>query len=168
MKCIAEGFRDLVQAIDRLAQVAVACLVGFMVVLVFAQVIFRYVVVRPIFWGDELSRYLFVWISFVGAGVAMGGRLHYGFDYLVGKFPPGMRRAVGISMTLLAGAFLVLCVILGIGVVQIVAAQRSPSLQVSMAWVYAALPVGSALLILHLIDQAVTPPEENIRVSGPE
>lgn len=168
MKGISEGFRGLVQAIDRLAQAAVACLLGLMVAVVFAQVIFRYVLIRPIFWADELSRYLFVWISFVGAGLAMGGRLHYGFDYLVGKFPPGMQRAVGVLMTLLAGAFLVLCLVLGIAVVRIVAAQRSPSLQVSMGWVYSALPVGSALLILHLIDQAVTHPEGDKGVSGPE
>jgi len=71
-------------------------------------------------------------------------------------------------MMLLGGGFLVLCLVLGVAVVQIVAAQRSPSLQVSMGWVYAALPVGSALLLLHLIDQAMTHPAGEQRVSGPE
>jgi len=129
MSRFAERFRGLVQAIDRLAQAAVACLVGLIVAVVFAQVIFRYGLVRPIYWADELARYLFVWIAFVGAGVAMGQQLHYGFDYLTGKCPPRVRRAIALFMALLVAVFLALCLVLGIVSLQIVAAQKSPSLQ---------------------------------------
>ena len=168
MKTVTCGFSKLVQAIDRLCQAAVACLVGIMVVVVFVQVIFRYAVVRPIFWADEFSRYLFVWISFVGAGVAMGSRLHYGFDYVTEKCPPPVRRAIGFLMTLLAVGFFLLCLIAGLEGVRVVSAQRTPSLQISMGWVYAALPVGSVLMLLHLVEQALVRPEQNVPVQGLE
>ncbi len=160
MKTVTCGFSKLVQAIDRLCRAAVACFVGLMLAIVFAQVVFRYALIRPIFWADELSRYLFVWIALLGAGVAMGQRLHYGFDYLTDKCPPGVQRAIAGLMALLAAGFLVLCLVLGIVGVQVVGVQRSPSLQISMGWVYSALPVGSSLVLLHLIDQALRGPEQ--------
>jgi TRAP-type C4-dicarboxylate transport system permease small subunit len=168
MARFAERFGGLVQATDRLAQAAVACLIGFMVAIVFAQVIFRYVLVQPIYWGDELARYLFVWISFLGAGVAMGQQLHYGFDYVTDKSPPRVRRAIALVMAMLAAAFLLLCFVLGIVGLQVVAAQRSPSLQISMGWVYAALPAGGVLLLLHLIEQTVNPRHREAQPPHPE
>jgi TRAP-type C4-dicarboxylate transport system permease small subunit len=164
----AERVRRLVRAIDRMARIAVGCLIGVMVVAVFAQVVFRYAVVRPIFWADELSRYLFVWIAFLGAGVAMGQRAHYGFDYFTGKCRPAVRRAIGLVVTLVGGGFLAVCLVLGITGTGINLTQRSPSLQISMAWVYAALPTGAALLLLHLLDQALNPSEAGPSVAGPE
>jgi len=159
---------SLVRAIDRLSQAVVACLVGMMVTLVFAQVIFRYALVSPIFWADELSRYLFVWIAFVGASVAMGGRIHYGFDYVMEKCPFSIRRAVGLLMTLLAVGFFLLCLIAGFEAVWVVSVQKSPSLQISMGWVYAALPVGSVLMLLHLVEQAFVQPGQGGPAQGVE
>ena len=168
MPRVVYALRWIVQVADRTAQAAVACLVGAMVVLVFAQVVFRYGVVRPIFWADELSRYLFVWITFLGAGVAMGRRAHYGFDYLTGKCRPVLRQAIAIAMATFGGGFLAVCLVLGLTGVEIVTTQRSPSLGISMAWVYAALPSGAILLLLHLLDQTLTPPDSGPVQAGPE
>jgi len=165
---MSHGLRKLVRVIDGLAQAAVACLVGLMVTVVFAQVIFRYGLVRPIFWADELARYLFVWIAFIGAAVAMGGRLHYGFDYVTEMCPFPMRRAISLLMSLLAMGFFVLCLIAGLEGVRIVSAQKAPSLQISMGWVYAALPVGSALMLVYLVEQALLEPEQKIPVQSLE
>jgi TRAP-type transport system small permease protein len=166
MSTAISGFSRLVRAIDRACQSVVACLVVIMVAVVFAQVVFRYAVVRPIYWGDELSRYLFVWISFVGAAVAMGGRIHYGFDYLTEKCPPAVRRAISLLMTLLAVGFFMTCLVYGWESIRVVSVQRSPSLQIPMGWVYAALPVGSALMLLHLIEQALVQPKQNTPALG--
>jgi TRAP-type C4-dicarboxylate transport system permease small subunit len=168
MKTMIGGFSRLVEAIDRLSQAVVACLVGIMVTVVFAQVIFRYALVRPIFWADELSRYLFVWIAFVGAVVAMGSHLHYGFDYVMERCPFSVRRAVGVLMSLLTVGFFLLCLIAGFEAVWIVSGQKSPSLQISMGWVYAALPVGSMLMLLHLVEQAFVQPEQGGPARGIE
>jgi TRAP-type C4-dicarboxylate transport system permease small subunit len=148
-----QRFTRFVQLVDRACQAVVAALVCAIVAVVFAQVIFRYAVVRPLFWGDELARYLFIWISFLGAAVAMGSRLHYGFDYLMEKSPAALRGVVGILTSLLAVGFFLVCLVYGVQSIAVVSAQRSPALQISMAWVYAALPTGSVLMLLHLVDQ---------------
>jgi len=166
MSRVISGFSTLVRGIDRVCQTVVACLVVVMVAVVCAQVVFRYAIVRPIYWGDELSRYLFVWISFVGAAVAMGSRLHYGFDYLTEKCPPPVRRSISLLMTLLAVGFFMTCLVYGCESIRVVSVQRSPSLQLPMGWVYAALPVGSALMLLHLIEQALVQPKQNTPALG--
>ncbi len=155
MSTIAASFRRVVQAADRLAQAAVACLVVALVGISFAQIIFRYALVRPLFWADELSRYLFVWIAFVGAGVAMGANLHYGFDYLTEKCRPRAKEAIRFVVNFGAATFVAVCLVAGIYVTFLIAVQKSPSLQISMSWVYAALPMGSLLILLHIFDQAI-------------
>jgi TRAP-type C4-dicarboxylate transport system permease small subunit len=155
MSTTAASFRRGVQAADRVAQAAVACLVASLVGISFAQIIFRYALVRPLFWADELSRYLYVWIAFVGAGVAMGANLHYGFDYLTEKCPRRAKAAIRWVVNATAAAFVAVCVVAGIYVTYLVAVQKSPSLQISMSWVYAALPIGSLLLLLHIVDQSI-------------
>lgn len=71
-------------------------------------------------------------------------------------------------MSLLAMGFFVLCLIAGLEGVRIVSAQKAPSLQISMGWVYAALPVGSALMLVYLVEQALLEPEQKIPVQSLE
>lgn len=145
----------LVEYTDNLARWILGILTFLMVIDVFAQVIWRYGLVSPIFWADEAARYLFIWISFLGAAVALGEKIHYGFDYLVLKFPPGYRRKVEILVGTIVGLFLLLCIIEGLEAAIIVMAQKSPSLRIRMGWVYLALPSGATLMLLHLITQMI-------------
>jgi TRAP-type C4-dicarboxylate transport system permease small subunit len=141
--------------IDHLARWALGILVSLMVADVFAQVLWRYAFNDPIFWADEAARYMFVWISFLGAAVAFGEKLHYGFDYLTQKFPPGFQRTVEILVGALVGLFLALCIFKGFEASIIVMEQNSPALRIRMGWVYLALPAGSAIMLLHLIAQLI-------------
>ena len=65
----------------------VACLL-LMVVLVFGNVVLRYVFNSSITLSEEISRWLFVWITFMGAVVALREHAHLGTDALVSRLPP--------------------------------------------------------------------------------
>jgi TRAP-type C4-dicarboxylate transport system permease small subunit len=143
----------IVKSLDHLVRWVLGILTLLMVADVFAQVIWRYGFNHPIFWADEAARYLFIWISFLGAAVAFGDKIHYGFDYLVQKFPPGFQRTIENLVGTLVGLFLALCLIKGLEASIIVMAQTSPSLRIRMGWVYLSLPTGAALMLLYLIAQ---------------
>ena len=64
----------------------VACL-AIMVVLVFGNVVLRYAFNSGITISEELSRWLFVWLTFVGAIVALRDHAHLGMDSIVSKLP---------------------------------------------------------------------------------
>src|SRR4051812_44357213 len=74
-------------------RIAVALLLAVMVVLVFGNVFLRYAFNSGITVSEELSRWLFVWLVFLGAIVGMREHAHLGMDTLVRALPPPARKA---------------------------------------------------------------------------
>ncbi|WP_252374344.1 TRAP transporter small permease [Hydrogenophaga sp. 2FB] len=64
-----------------------------MVLLVFGNVVLRYAFNSGITVSEELSRWLFVWMIFLGAIVAVKEQRHLGTDVLVSRLPPAGRKA---------------------------------------------------------------------------
>ena len=69
----------------------VLCMVA-MIVLVFGNVVLRYAFNSGISVSEELSRWFFVWMIFLGALVALKDRAHLGMDSLVRRLPPAGKR----------------------------------------------------------------------------
>jgi TRAP-type C4-dicarboxylate transport system permease small subunit len=69
----------------------VACLVA-MVIMVFGNVVLRYGFNSGISISDEMSRYCFIWLTYIGAMVAMREKGHLGVDTLVRRLPLGGKR----------------------------------------------------------------------------
>ena len=78
----------LLDAYCGLLKVAIALCLAAMVVLVFSNVVLRYVFNSGIATSEELSRWLLVWLTFLGAIVALRQHAHLGVDTLVGALPP--------------------------------------------------------------------------------
>src|ERR1700751_3399548 len=77
--------------IDRCCRVlesVIALCLAIMVVLVFGNVVLRYGFNSSITVSEEVSRWLFVWITFMGAVVALREHTHLGTDVLVSRLPP--------------------------------------------------------------------------------
>jgi TRAP-type C4-dicarboxylate transport system permease small subunit len=80
----------------------IAAMLAVMVVLVFGNVFMRYAFNSGFTVSEELSRWLFVWLTFLGAVVALRSNGHLGTDMLVGKLgPKGRRICMGLSLLLM-------------------------------------------------------------------
>ncbi len=143
--------------LHRLTQVAAGAILVVLVVSVFIAVVFRYVLNSPLTWTDELAVSLAVWLTFLGAAVALTENRHFGFDDLVERMPLRLRMVVRWLTALGTVGFLVVMLINGIQVLPILANQRTPTLQVSSSWVYAALPVGCTLMLIQLLGRLIDP-----------
>jgi TRAP-type C4-dicarboxylate transport system permease small subunit len=126
-------------------------LVVVMTVVVLLQVIYRYALARPLDWSEELARYLFVWISILGAALSVQCRGHFGMDFFFRMLPERGRRFLIFLIYFLMGAVILVILLEGIFLVQKTMAQRSPAMEISMGWAYACLPVGAGLMALHLV-----------------
>ncbi|MET1030502.1 TRAP transporter small permease, partial [Domibacillus tundrae] len=71
-----------------------AVALAVMVVLVFGNVVLRYAFNSGITWSEEMSRYLFIWLTFLGAIGAFKNKEHLGVDMLVKRLPNKMKRLV--------------------------------------------------------------------------
>ncbi len=86
----------------RAMEVLIALFLAAMVVLVFGNVVLRYGFNSGILFSEEVSRWLFIWLTFLGAIVALKEHGHLGVDVLVGRLPPlGKKLCLGATHLLM-------------------------------------------------------------------
>lgn len=102
-------------------------------------------------WIDEATRYLLVWMVFVGLGIALAQGRHVAMSVLLDRMPPALRRGIGRLIDLVGLAFSLYVVWIGIDITErvLVSGQRSPTLGITTAILYATLPAGFLLLALR-------------------
>lgn len=90
--------KRFVDSACRLIEIAIAIALGIMVLMVFGNVVLRYAFNSGLIISEELSRWLFLWVIFLGAAVAVKERSHLGSDVLVSRLPVwGQRVCLAIS-----------------------------------------------------------------------
>ena len=129
---------------------------GLMLVLVvdvFLGVWSRYVLQATFQWYDEVARLCFVWMVCLGAATAARRGAHFRLHLLIDRLGPRLRRATDLVVGLLVVAFGGVLVAGGLAMWPVARRQVSDSLELSMVWFYAALPIGGALMILFSVPQ---------------
>jgi TRAP-type transport system small permease protein len=138
-------------AVDRVLFAVIGVLLGAMVADVAVQVFFRYVIQNPPTWTEELARFLFVWQIFLAAGLAFGRGAHIVVDALLLVLPRGGQRIVAmVSQTLVLG-FLCVLVWQGVNMTRLTSDTTSTAMNLNMGVVYAALPVGTGVALVHVL-----------------
>ena len=132
------------------ALVAAAILL-FEVGLLFAGVIARYFVHRPLVWGDELASTLFVWLSVLGAVLAMRRNAHMRLTTFIGYAAPATRQKVETAILLVVAAFVLLIIYPAIEYAIDEAIVRTPGLGISNSWRASAVAVGAILIAIFSI-----------------
>ncbi len=122
---------------------------------VFIQVIFRYILHQPIYWSEELPRFLLIWLTFLGSVLAVKNRSHLSITVFVNRFPERIRIWVQCLANLAALIFLLVMVWSGIVIANLTMPNRSAALQMPTGLVYLAVPVGGILMIIYLARQTI-------------
>jgi TRAP-type C4-dicarboxylate transport system permease small subunit len=120
----------------RLAELLLVLMLSLMVIMVFGNVVLRYGFNSGLISSEELSRFLFIWITFLGAIVAMRENAHLGLDTMIRLLPSlGKKFCFALSNVLMLGC----CALMFYGTLkqhQINATTFSAVLEVPMSWVY--------------------------------
>jgi len=144
--------RGFVDRLDRLVRGVVFMLFIVLVALVALQVGLRYLLGTSIHWEEEAARYLMIWITFLTSGVGLRLGAHVAVDFVKNSAPRTLR--IPLLMLIKLGMLLFLGIVAGYGtwVTLSVRNQISPALEISMAIPYAAVPVGSALMVIYTLE----------------
>lgn len=126
-------------------------LLAVMVCTTFVQVFFRYVIFHSLPWSEEVSRYALVWLTFIGASYGIKRGIHVAVEALVLALPPHGRRVLKTLSCLLMALLGVVLAVYGLKLAQVNMGQLSPSLHIPIGLVYAALPVGGVLILIHAL-----------------
>ena len=115
--------------------------------LTFYQIVLRYLFNMAPSWSEELVRFIFVWLTFIAAGMGVRERIHIGIDVVVNLLPEPLRKAAGIAVALIIAGFGVFLLSTGIEITLGTHVQASPALGLPMSYVYAAIPFMGLLMI---------------------
>ena len=146
--------------------VVMACgLVAAIVGIMLANVFFRFVLSDAIIWAEDICRILLIWLTFLflGAALARGGLV--AVELLTGRLGPRGRALCLVPAYLLCIALLVTLVWYGWRFANVSSTQTIPAadhlwravtrsdvpLNLSIFWVYIAVPIGCAALALHMV-----------------
>jgi len=141
------------RALLRANRWAVIGMLGAMAAMVFVNVALRFTTDRSLLWVEEASRYLMIWLTFLGSGLVLRYGGHVGIDTLQEALPRHAAAIRAIIFVILLG-FFALMVWVGLRYAAFAWNQTTPVLQIPIGAVYLAMPVGFALMIAHLLVMA--------------
>jgi tripartite ATP-independent transporter DctM subunit len=131
-----------------LVEIPAALLVVAEIVILFAGVVARYGLQRPLIWSDELASILFLWLAMLGAAVAFRRSEHMRMTAVVASAKPALRAYLDVVATCAALAFLLLIARPAYEFAYDESFITTPALQIPNAWRAAALPTGICLMAL--------------------
>src|SRR6267378_3958944 len=134
-----------------LVEIPAALLVVAEIVILFAGVVARYGLHRPLIWSDELASILFLWLAMLGAAVAFRRAEHMRMTAVVASTKPATRAYLDVVATCAALAFLLLIAWPSYEYAYEESFITTPALQISNVWRAAALPVGIGLMALFAL-----------------
>ena len=142
---------SLEASLGMLVEIPAALLVVAEIVILFAGVVARYGLHRPLIWSDELASILFLWLAMLGAAVAFRRAEHMRMTAIVANAKPAMRAYLDLVATCAALAFLLLVAWPAYEYAYEESFITTPALQIPNIWRAAALPVGIGLMALFAL-----------------
>ncbi len=128
----------------------------FLLFLTFSNVIGRYVFNKSIYFSDELARFMFVWIVFLGIAKIVKDKRQVSVSILAEKFAGSIKGVVLETFTAAFGLlFLVITFIGGVQLTMTMNLYSSAALGIPMGYVYFAVPIGAGLTIIYHITNYV-------------
>lgn len=127
--------------------------ISLMLIIIFLQVISRYFFGYTASYSEELSRYLFVWVTFLSLPVVSRQGGHMAVGLLTERFTGERLRRLKIAGCICSLAFLAIMVWQGIRMVQLAVWQTSPAMEIPMSYMYISIPLGCGGMLLLVLEE---------------
>lgn len=147
--------KQILDSIRKITNFIVVFLFAVVVAVVFAQVVARYAVGSSIRWADELSRYAFVWLVYLGGTITIREGRNVCFDLILESAHGKKFKALFTVVNIASAAFLVFMIYLGLFVSQSMMTESSPIMKWPMEIVTAAIPIGGLLMFFEQISHYI-------------
>lgn len=148
---IIKGINKISDWLDKIGAILCLIMLAAMVVITGMQIVCR-VFFTALIWSEEAARYLLVWSTFIGASCVYKHSGHISVTVLQSFLPQYGKKLINILIHVICAVFFALCVRYGIVYAIKMAKQLSPAMRIPMCYMYAAVPVGGALMLWHALD----------------
>jgi len=144
--------------IDRILANVLIIIMAVMVVNVLWQVCSRYLLQTPSSFTDELARYLMIWIGILGAAYVAGQNNHVAINVISKQFSLKTQNNLKIIVAVVIILFCIAAMVIGgsrLVYITHVLNQKSPALQLPLAFVYVVIPLSGLLIIYYKISDII-------------
>ena len=124
-------------------------MLAVMSVIIFANVVLRYTTNVSIEWAEEVARHLMIWLTFIGCGPVLRYGGHIAVENLQDSVPRPLAIAIRAFIAVLLAGLFVFLTWFGIEYMDRTQYQQTPATQISFAYIYAALPIGATMTLIH-------------------
>jgi len=136
-------------------EIVVGILMAALVVVVFAQVVIRYVTYQPLAWTEEMARLIFIWASMIGAAIAARRGTHFAVSIVVNMVPGRGGRMARFLFRIVESAFYLLLTVSGALITRVAHLQHSASMGFPMSLPYIVIPISGLLMFVFTLRRAV-------------
>ncbi len=139
------------KTLDKVEEVFIGTAILSTTIILFVNVVLRYVFSTSMSWAEELIKYIMIWIAFIGASVCVRVGAHVSIDFFLGYLSKRLKNVLFSVVYIIAICFTISMAYYGIKVIQftIQTGQVSPALQIPMWIPYLAIPLGFSLMTLR-------------------
>ena len=148
---VAKKIHALSDKVDAVCSVICAIVLTSMVLITGVQIICR-LWFTALDWSEEITRYLLVWATFIGAGCVYKRAGHINVTIVHLFVSPHIKKMMEFVTHLLCGAFFCLAAYHGYAYMNMQSYQLSAAMRIPMYWMYLAIPVGCGIMFLHVTD----------------
>ena len=138
-------------------EILCVALLAMMSVIIFVQVVARYVFSNSLSWSEELARYMFIWCIYIGISYGVKRQKHISVEAAMLLFPKKVRPYLYVVSDILFFVFACAIMYFGWQVVGMISAsgQTSPAVGIPMKYLYFAPVVGFFLCAIRLIQNII-------------
>jgi len=126
----------------------------FLIVLLM-QVLFRYVLKRPIEWYLEVVEITYMWALFMGISMAFKAGSHIQFQFLFNKLGAKIQRYLSLICQFMALVFFIFMAIYGVKLCITAKDYILPTIAISQGWKFLCVPISGVILAFHAMDLIV-------------
>ncbi|WP_316858459.1 TRAP transporter small permease [uncultured Cohaesibacter sp.] len=142
-----------------------------LVICVVWQVVSRFILGTPSTTTDEIARFLFMWIAFVGAAYTLGLKRHLAIDIITLIVDGPAVRYVRILVLLIVAAFVGIVMVYGgyeLVSKTLASGQMTPALRLPMGYVYGAIPFSGIMMLFYCVALIAEQFDPNLDENGEE
>ncbi len=140
--------------IDKVCAKLIIFILAMMVLTTSLQIICR-VFFNALSWSEEVTRYLLVYLTFLGASSVYKKKGHISVIAVQALLPPKLRKILTVLVIVISSSFFIIATLYGIKYMGLQGIQLSAALRIPMKYIYMAIPIGFSIMILHSIDHII-------------
>ena len=147
MKLLKKVLTPISDALDKICSAAIVLMLGAMVIITGAQIICR-TWFTALSWSDEVTRYLLIWSTFLGATVVYRHNGHISVTVLQDAVKPKVAKALRVAVH--AICFVLFAVLFYYSTLYCIKLKKTATaMPIKMKWIYMCIPISMVMMMIH-------------------